>query len=238
MVQLKTGFQRKIASKKSFQLALIISSIAFLGCSEDAVEFEWRQLASGSEAHLYGVHFVDAKRGWAVGTDGVVLSTDNGANWASTSIAKNALTQVHFTTPNNGWIVSIGTVLYTGSGGISWKAQNANVKQGLLDLHFVSTTEGWGVGGKGTILHTETGGLRWEHQRSSSDKHLWGVHFVDNLHGWIVGEEGEVLYTKNRGKQWIPQQSGVEQPLFRCPFRHSQARMDCRDERIDSPYYR
>ncbi len=204
-------------------LFVLCGSFLFLGCSQDAPQVRWKQVVSGTDAHLYGVHFVDAKRGWAVGTEGIVLSTTNGGvTWKSQTLppqfAKNALTQINFTTPKNGWILSIGTVLYTGSGGKSWLPQNPNIKHGLLGLHFVSRTEGWAVGGRGTILHTQNGGTRWKKQKNHSERHLWGVHFVDNLNGWIVGEKGEVLHTRDGGKDWARQQSNVEQPLFAVHF--------------------
>ena len=213
-------------------LALLIGCVIFLGCSQDTSKFEWQQVNSGTDTHLYGVHFVDAKLGWAVGTDGIVLSSkDGGKTWSGSdtkSISKDTLTQVSFTTPNNGWLVSIGKVYYTGSGGNSWNVQHqlrvvGAKSPGILDLHFVNTTEGWAVGGIGTggistILYTENGGTKWEKVINPSDKHLWGVYFVDSEHGWVVGEEGEILHTGDGGKQWERQNSNVEQPLFAVHF--------------------
>ena len=211
--------------KKNYLALLILcGSLAYLGCSQDSVQFEWRQIESGTGEHLYGVDFVDAERGWAVGTAGTILSTTNGGmTWTAASVSKDTLTQVNFTTPNNGWLASIGKVHYTGSGGASWGMQHqvrgtGKRPPGVLDLYFVSMTEGWAVGGSGTILHTKDGGSRWENHRDLSDKHLWGVHFVDPEHGWIVGEEGEVLHTQDGGKRWVRQRSNAEQPLFAVHF--------------------
>ena len=212
--------------ERKYYLVLIIlcGSLAYLGWSQDSVQFEWRRIESGTGEHLYGIDFVDTKRGWAVGTDGTVLSTVNGGmTWDAASVSKDTLTEVNFTTPNNGWVASIGKVHYTGSGGASWGMQHqvrgvGKRPPGILDLYFVSTTEGWAVGGSGTILHTEDGGSRWENHRRVSEKHLWGVHFVDPEHGWIVGEEGEVLHTGDGGKRWVRQRSNAEQPLFAVHF--------------------
>ena len=211
--------------KKNFlALIMLCGSLVSLGCSQDTRQFEWRQVESGTSAHLYGIHFVDAKHGWAVGTVGTVLSTvDGGTTWTASSASKDTLTQVNFTTPNNGWITSIGQVHYTASGGATWRLQHQTRSQskkphGILDIYFVSTTEGWAVGGKGTVLWTENGGGRWESLRDLSDKHLWGVHFVDPEHGWIVGEEGEVLHTQDGGKRWVRQKSSAEQPLLAVHF--------------------
>lgn len=211
--------------KKNYLTLIMLSGIlVYFGCSEDAAQFEWQQVESGTSAHLYGVHFLDAKHGWAVGTEGTVLSTTNGGTtWKASSASKDTLTQVNFTTPNNGWLTSIGQVHYTASGGATWNVQHQIRSQnkspsGILDLCFVSTTEGWAVGGNGTVLWTENGGGRWKSLSDLSSKHLWGVHFVDAEHGWIVGEEGEVLHTQDGGNRWVRQRSSAEQPLFAVHF--------------------
>ena len=211
-------------NKNYFALIILCGSLVCLGCSQDTVQFEWRQLESGTDEHLYGVHFIDAKQGWAVGTGGAVLSTVDGGNtWKAASVSKDTLTQVNFATPNNGWTVSIGQVHYTGSGGASWNLQHnvrgeSRTPPGILDLYFPNTTHGWAVGGKGTVIRTETGGSRWENQIGLSNKHLWGVYFADPGHGWIVGEEGEILHTQNGGERWVQQRSNVEQHLFAVHF--------------------
>ena len=209
--------------KNYLTLIMLCGSLVYFGCSEDTAQFEWRQIESGTNTHLYGIHFVDAKHGWAVGTAGTVLSTvDGGTTWQAASVSKDTLTQVNFTTPNNGWLTSIGQVHYTASGGATWNVQHHIRSQsrppGILDIYFVSTTEGWAVGGKGTVLWTENGGGRWESLPDLSTKHLWGVHFVNREYGWIVGEEGEVLHTQDGGKRWVRQRSNAEQPLFSVHF--------------------
>lgn len=208
---------------------LIISIALFiiLGCSQDSSQVGWKQVDGGTEAHLYGIHFGDDKHGWVVGTNGVLLSTKNGGKtWKkkkANSSTENTYTHVNFTSPKHGWLASIGKVSYTGSGGNSWSVQYqeraiGRKPSGILDLYFVTKTEGWAVGGFGTILHTQNGGGKWEKIKTYSDIHLWGVHFVDTEHGWIVGQEGEIIHTQDGGKQWIRQESNVEQPLFSVHF--------------------
>ena len=197
---------------------LLCGVFGYLGCSEDSVQFEWRQVESGTSQHLYAIHFSDTKHGWAVGTAGTILSTaDGGMTWRAASESKDTFTAVNFATPNNGWLTSIGKVLYTGSSGGSWRIQHqvravGTRPPGILDMHFISTAEGWAVGGSGTVLHTTDGGNRWESQSNLSKTHLWGVHFVDANNGWIVGgggenEDAEILHTRNGGKQWVRQRS-------------------------------
>lgn len=208
-------------------ILLSFSIFVLLSCSQDSSQVAWKQVESGTEAHLYGIHFGDEKHGWAVGTNNVILSTnDSGKTWIETETVTstdNTYTQVNFTSPNHGWLSSIGKVSYTGSGGNSWSIQYqeravGQKPPGILDLYFITSTEGWAVGGFGSVIRTQNGGGKWEKIKTSSDKHLWGVFFIDTEHGWLVGEEGEILYTHNGGSQWIRQDSKVEQPLFAVHF--------------------
>lgn len=207
--------------KKNYLALIVLCGVfGYLGCSEDPVQFEWQQVESGTSEHLYGVHFADAKHGWVVGTAGAILSTaDGGVTWNSATVSKDTFTAVNFATPNNGWLTSIGKVHYTGSGGGSWRVQHQVRGEGprppgILDMHFISTAEGWAVGGSGAVLHTTDGGNRWENQSGLSETHLWGVHFVDSDHGWIVGgggenEDAEILHTQDGGKRWVRQKSNT-----------------------------
>lgn len=211
-------------------IILILITVVILilpGCTQDRTQLEWKQVNSGTDKHLYGVNFIDGKLGWAAGSNGFVFSSKDGGNtWMETGqIAQlsDTLTQVSFTTHKNGWVVSIGKVHYTGSGGNSWVVQHherssVGKSPGILDIHFVTKSEGWVVGGFGTVLHTQNGGGKWEKINTSSEKHLWGVYFADPKHGWIVGEDSEILHTQDGGKQWIRQETDAEQPLFAVYF--------------------
>ena len=181
-------------TKNYLALFILCGSLVYLSCTQDSVQFEWRQIESGTGEHLYGVHFVDAEHGWAVGTAGTILSTVNGGmTWTGGSVARETLTQVSFTTPNNGWLSSIGKVQYTGSGGASWRVQHqargaGKRPPGILDLYFVSTTEGWAVGGSGTILHTKDGGQSFGKIIETFQINIFGVSILSirNTDGLLV----------------------------------------------------
>ena len=110
---------------------------------------------------MHGVHFVDGKRGWAVGTEGLVLSTtDGGLTWTEQSpkkaISRHPLNKVTFFYCHQRLGGKpMGEVHYTGSSGKSWSKQATPVDKGLLDIQFANATEGWAIGGYGTILHTD-----------------------------------------------------------------------------------
>ncbi len=72
--------------------------------------------------------------------------------------------------------------------------------QSLYDVHMISETEGWAVGGYGVIVHTIDGGITWERQTSGTYETLWTVFFTDATHGWASGNID--LYTIDGGQTW------------------------------------
>jgi photosystem II stability/assembly factor-like uncharacterized protein len=116
---------------------------------------------------LYAVTFQDdGQRGWAVGTDGTILSTrDGGHTWQTQSSgSKSRLFAVTFSSDGQrGWAVgSEGTILSTRDGGDTWEAQWGGTNS---ELHAVTFTDdgqrGWAVGDDGRILITRDGGRTW-----------------------------------------------------------------------------
>src|SRR4051794_278308 len=106
----------------------------------------WTRLALPDAAKgkaLYGVIFLDNKRGWVVGADGLCLATtDGGASWVVQETKSRALLRcVRFTDANTGWAcgdgdpdapatkghivwlkpVKASTLLHTTDGGKTWQ---------------------------------------------------------------------------------------------------------------------
>jgi len=78
---------------------------------------------SGNNKTLFGVHFADARTGWAVGARGTIVATrdggatwDRGSGWApQQSGTDKALFGVHFADARTGWAVGDGgTMLRAG----------------------------------------------------------------------------------------------------------------------------
>ena len=103
------------------------------------------------DAALYGVFFVDANNGWAVGTPlgdygTIVHTTDGGDNWQQQiddDIPKVALRSVFFPESTTGWAVGDkkdghGTILRTTNAGVDWTRQTT----GVPDIHLYSISLG------------------------------------------------------------------------------------------------
>lgn len=123
--------------------------------------------AKKSEYLLEGLAFsADAKTGFAVGFDGVILVTvDGGSNWRRlNSDTPNDLLGIAIAADGKrGWAVgSRGTILATTNGGDIWRAQPSGTGFWLRDIAFSTDGQhGWVVGSGGTILATVDGGNHW-----------------------------------------------------------------------------
>lgn len=82
-----------------------------------------------------------------------------------------------------------------------WQKQTSfPTGQQLEDVHMVSPTEGWAVGGYGLIIHTTDGGVTWEQQTSGTYEALNSVYFLNSQLGWAAGNT--YLYTTDGGQTW------------------------------------
>jgi photosystem II stability/assembly factor-like uncharacterized protein len=155
----------------------------------------WQRKRVPVRDELIHLDFDGEKRGWIVGSGGVVLHTaDAGETWTQQKTNTNAtLYHVDFDDEDTGWVVGQrGTILRTVDGGQTWRAINAPVRSTLLSVHFADEDDGWIVGRGGVILRSGDGGQTWVAQESHTKQHLYAL-FVDKKVGWAVGADGLVL---------------------------------------------
>lgn len=152
--------------------------------------------SAASSAGFFGVSFVDAAHGWAVGftandyeSTAVILATsDGGATWKAQQPSGGGkgvgLTSISFVDAEHGWAVGVQmrnggdmtpVILATSNGGATWTAQDADAVDGEVELRsvsFVDAAHGWAVGYIFTgpapvILATSDGGANWKAQDAS-----------------------------------------------------------------------
>jgi photosystem II stability/assembly factor-like uncharacterized protein len=145
----------------------------------------WHQVKSPVSSDLVAVRFVTAKRGWASGHGGVVLTTsDGGEHWAKQLDGRMAadLLKSHF-----------GQLAANGNPNAErlLKEIALNYQDGpavpMLGILFENEQIGWAVGSFGTIVGTTDGGKTWT---------SW-IEKVDNdkmLHYNAISEVGGDLY--------------------------------------------
>jgi photosystem II stability/assembly factor-like uncharacterized protein len=205
---------------------------------------EWAAQSSGALAKLSAVFFVDRDHGWVAGSNGTLLSTeDGGAKWLRQTLPERqrneALNDVWFF--NSGRGLLLGEYgLFNRRGDIDWservflmmsKDRGANWEAGtlrrppvsiLLRMSFANDQIGLAVGEAGTIQRTIDGGVTWALQEAPTRKLLNDVAAIDDSHAWAVGAGGTILRTVDGGRNWDEQSSGGAQALRAVHFVDSQ----------------
>jgi photosystem II stability/assembly factor-like uncharacterized protein len=162
--------------------------------------------------HLNDVFFLTPKQGWAVGGDGLILSTSNsGKNWLKRKIGDDRRYQILFQDSTRGWIGGENGVLRTMDGGRNWRRWSPPVKE-EVGPYFVTPQVGWLTGRNGTILKTSDGGKSWARQRSGTVEVLDDMVCFTITSCIIVGRKNTILSTSNGGRTWIRRNSTLNKP--------------------------
>lgn len=179
----------------------------------------WRRLDAGVVCPLQAVHFIDAKRGWAVGgwtqaktlrTFGVVLrTTDGGDSWEeSRDFHLPKLSDVQFADAKNGWVVGVGSALFpagvfrTRDGGASWSSLGGAAADWLAADFSAGAAV---VAGRNGSFATIDGPQVRPHRIPPTSKgrriSLRDVA-ISNRTVWAVGDGGAILATTDQARSW------------------------------------
>lgn len=144
---------------------------------------------------LTHVSFVDARRGWAVGSGpyrgATMHTTDGGKTW--TPVPQAPGYSVDFIDRNTGWIVDRDQVLHTTDGGVTWSATEiASIPDLFLtDVDFVNSSDGWAVGlqngEQSYVVKTSDGGVTWSLYGIAGVSTVRGVAALPSGTAWVVG---------------------------------------------------
>lgn len=117
---------------------------------------------------FFGVDFLDANNGAAVGLDGrIAITADGGATWTFDDVGPELtvpLFDVRLFPDGSGWAVgSAGEVLRKKGIGETWELADLDMRvfSWLRQSSFADDQNGWIVGGFGLILRTRDGGKTW-----------------------------------------------------------------------------
>lgn len=217
----------KLASKGvcCVLLCLVVAAAAF-------GQGAWAKQPAGSMAWLHGVFFIDQNRGWAAGSKGTLLHTeDGGRTWKpSASSTDDVVRDVFFVDQQNGWLVcevnqyQLKTVdepraylMRTTDGGANWtrvEIKGFDVDSILVRAVFSRGGRGWAFGEAGAIFTTRDAGETWVRLRSPTRRLLLGGTFFDNDRGWIVGAGATIIQTSDGGDTWYQSSlPGVEKTV-------------------------
>ena len=169
----------------------------------------WRRAKSPPAPLLTAVHFVDARKGWAVGHDAVILATtDGGENWTqqfSAPAENRPLLDVHFLDAANGIAVgAYGAYYETTDGGTTWNARKVLAD----DMHMnaiVPLPQGHLVvlGEAGTIIVSADAGKTWTPVESPYKGSLFGGVVAEDGAAIAFGLRGRIYRSADAGKTWV-----------------------------------
>ncbi len=180
----------------------------------------WVRQKAGTMAWLRSVFFLDHNRGWAVGSKGTLLRTDDGGlNWKTRSAPTTAIVRdIFFLDDNNGWLVCEVNIhelktneqprtflMRTTDGGENWnrvELKGIDVNSVLVRAVFSRGGRGWAFGENGLIYTTRDSGETWTPLPSPTRRLLLGGIFVDDDRGWIVGAGATIIQTSDGGDTW------------------------------------
>lgn len=150
------------------------------------------------------ISFCNDSTGWAVGSEGLILHTnDGGNNWTSQDFTTYGYIR-NVQAMSNSLAFSCGTTglfLYTHDGGNNWQQISTSTfdQNNLQGLYFLDSLNGWIVGDLGSLYYTINGGMNWTHEDFGFYEFFHDIYFTDQSNGWIAGMDGLIYHTSNGG---------------------------------------
>ncbi|WP_354683283.1 YCF48-related protein [Cupriavidus necator] len=210
-----------LASARAGGRTVAVGDHGVILLSDDGIRF--RQAKSVPvRTLLTSVQFVDARRGYAAGHDGVVLGTqDGGETWAllrSEPGVEQPILALHFDTPEHGFGVGLyGWAIETRDAGRSWTERRIeageNADRHLLHLFASGRGTLFITGEAGTILRSTDRGKSWQAASGADKGSLWyGLALSDGTL-LVCGMRGHLYRSSDDGRTWQAVASQTTQSL-------------------------
>jgi hypothetical protein len=169
---------------------------------------------------MTGVQFVSATRGWVVGQDKILATSDGGQHWRVQDSGTLDLTSLDFIGNGAGWAVGTKKLLATTDGGAHWTSLPDPCPL-IRSVHFVSRSVGFAVAGGrnvsplgpatpevgGVVLTTADGGHSW--RTLPTPRNAQTVCFDNAETGWL-GAGGGLYRSTDGGRHWAQATAGVK----------------------------
>lgn len=181
----------------------------------------WRQAPVPVRSLLSAVYFIDARRGWAVGHDSVVLATtDGGSTWAIQHYKEfdPAAADMAAQAEEETYDESLEEDAYLDEQSGEGETREIGSREGvpLLDVWFAADGQrGLAVGAYGLLLGTRDGGKTWQDE-SERVANRDGWHF--NAIGGLPGNPSLVLIAGEKGTLYRSQDGGLSFEPLRSPY--------------------
>lgn len=186
----------------------------------------WAQSPVPVRAALTAVSFADARHGWAVGHDAVILGTvDGGSTWSLQNFEpelEKPLLDVLFVSASRGFAIgAFGLILRTDDGGANWTPVRAPViDDDELNLHAIARLGNGDLlitGEQGRLLLSSDEGRTWKRLRSPVNATLFGAAAIGRRGALICGLRGNALISADvRSGGWKAIETGTSAAVHGC----------------------
>ncbi len=185
--------------------------------SMQSVNAEWVKRNTNSFAWFKDIYFLNHNKGWIAGTDGVLLSTDDGGTtWVqSKKITNDSFVQIYFQNETTGWLLCERNVFNRGAnptsylrrttdGGRTWEKiefQDGG-RERVTKLFFNNDGIGMAFGEGGIFYKLQEDGVSWKKTQTAIHYLLLDGAYSDDSVGAIVGTGGTIMFTEDSGFTW------------------------------------
>jgi len=173
---------------------------------------------------LYGLVLQPSGKGWLVGNNGKILSTQDGARSWQYAVSPVGASLQDVAAWDDLRAVAVGNdnvVIVTADGGKSWRkvdAPRSKIANKLLRVKTVADGRAWAVGEGGAILQSTDYGNSWTKVGAEEDT-AWNDVFVREGQVWIVGERGRIRVSGDNGTSWSEVTGPIKMSLMSVAFR-------------------
>lgn len=173
--------------------------------------FIWQQMASPTQANLYGVKLVSDAEAWAVGAGGTILHFMQG-NWYNLTQQLNPITNganlysIDMVSSYEGWAVGDNLILHYSNG--HWQRVPVPINGIFKAIDMLGPQFGWIVGESGgsAVVLRWAGPMGWQPVASGIERPLNTVSAIGPNHVWVGGESSNLerpsIYRFN-GTTWV-----------------------------------
>lgn len=194
----------------------VILLVFILGSVTLATRAEWQKQRSGSLAWLYAIQFLDSETGFAGGSNGTLLKTNNGGReWKKVRLpVTDMIRDVHFLDSLNGWMLcdrgrsrsgrNASYLMRTADGGITWSAVDLkDSPERFSRLFFGTSGKGYLIGEGGMMTVLPLDGKPETRAVLPSRFLMVDGAVLEDSRIVLAGGGGSLIFSDDSGRSWL-----------------------------------
>jgi photosystem II stability/assembly factor-like uncharacterized protein len=166
----------------------------------------WKQSPVPVSSDLTAVQFVDARQGWAVGHDGVVLHTEDGGDTWRVQLDGRKANALLVAATSRRVARDPASDEAKKSLAEAMRYQEQGADKPFLDVWFADANVGYAVGAYNLIVRTADGGKTWESWFDRTDNprllNLYAIRATPGGDVYVAGESGLVMKLDAAGQRF------------------------------------